>query len=100
MRLRKNLKHAVPKGLVFPRNLLFLGNRAEKQISRFARSTVNVHRERQCREMQNQFLNKDVQEWYHSKVWRCQQKKSQRRAHPPRDFLAFEDALKYEAPTT
>ena len=35
--LRKKSHPVIPKGGVCPRNLLFLGSRAEKQIPRFAR---------------------------------------------------------------
>jgi hypothetical protein len=36
-RLRKNSRYVIPKDGVCPRNLLFLGSREEKQISRFTR---------------------------------------------------------------
>jgi hypothetical protein len=36
------------------------------------------HPQRQCPEEQNQFLSKDVQEWYHSTVRPCQQEREKR----------------------
>jgi len=40
--LRKNSQHVIPKGVVCPRNLLFLGSLIEKQIPRFARDDKSI----------------------------------------------------------